>query len=63
MPPCWRVPLLHPDAGLRKRRGLAVVQRETEVREEEQLPAPAASPPQMDILEKQAALQHATKKH
>ena len=31
-------------------------------REEEQLPAPAASPPQMDILEKQAALQHATKK-
>lgn len=31
-------------------------------REEEQLTAPAASPPQMDILEKQAALQHATKK-
>ena len=31
-------------------------------REEEQLPAPAASPPQMDILEKLATLQAATKR-
>jgi conjugal transfer pilus assembly protein TraF len=63
MPPCWRVPLLHPDAGLRKDAGWQWYNEKLKSREEEQLPAPAASPPQMDILEKQAALQHATKKH
>ncbi len=46
---------LHPDAGFRQRRGLAVVQRELKPHDEERKAAPAAPPPQMDILEKLAS--------
>jgi hypothetical protein len=62
MPPYWRVPLLHPDAGLGERCGLAVVQREAQNAGGRQILRHSHQQASQDIMEKLATLQQATKR-